>query len=86
MSDPFRDFAARMAQFTTPYDADQVDIFLREYPQFKGDPDLESEIYAEYPSDNAIEEASVFWQMIKEARALIASYPDPTHVDQPDAT
>jgi hypothetical protein len=65
-------FAQQMAQMTTPYDPDQVTRFKQEYPQFADleSADLRDEIYGEYPSNNAMEEASAFWRMIETARLL----------------
>lgn len=65
-------FVQHMARMTTPYDPEQVARFKDEYPQFEDldGQELRDEIYGEYPGDNAIEEASAFWQLIEEARTL----------------
>lgn len=65
----------QLARMTTPYDPAEVEKFKRTWPQGE---DLEGEelndmIHAEYPSDDAIEDASTLWRLIKQAREIIGA-------------
>lgn len=71
-----RAFIEQMARMSTPYDEEAMAEWRREngFPVSEHtDEEVRGEIYADYSGDDALEEASSFWELIEEARKILAA-------------